>query len=70
MLSLAKDEEGIQLIVDLNSAKDEKDVEKGKWKQKSIEDILGIPILKKRGGRKKQNCVMYRSVVAAAALPI
>lgn len=34
--------EGIKLIVDLNPSDEAKDTGKGKWKQKSINDILGI----------------------------
>lgn len=41
--------------------------------EKSIEEMPGIPTSKKRGGikkPKKQKCVIFRSVVAAAALSI
>lgn len=35
--------EGIKLIVDLNPSEEAKDTGKGKWKQKSMNDSLGIP---------------------------
>ncbi|KAI8526178.1 hypothetical protein RHMOL_Rhmol13G0288800 [Rhododendron molle] len=47
-----------------------------KKKQKTIEDLLGIPKekntknTKKGGGRKKQKCVVFRAAAAAAALSV
>ncbi|KAI8562171.1 hypothetical protein RHMOL_Rhmol03G0014000 [Rhododendron molle] len=50
-----------------------KDVCKPKRKQKSVEEILGIPkpSTKRKGGRrKKQKCVVFRSAIAATALSV
>lgn len=57
--------DGIQLTVDLdlNPAKVVKDSEKGKWKQKSIDKILGIP-KQKKSEKNMQSCVLFRSTVA------
>ncbi|KAI8552656.1 hypothetical protein RHMOL_Rhmol06G0282900 [Rhododendron molle] len=47
-----------------------------KKKQKTIEDLLGIPKAKntkntkKGGGRKKQKCVVFRAAAAAVALSV
>lgn len=41
--------EGIQFLVDLNPADDAKDPGKGKWKQKSIEKILGHSYFQEEG---------------------
>lgn len=70
---LNNDVEGIQLTVDLDfiPPNEVKDFEKGKWKKKSIDQILGIPKSKKKGKKKKQSRVLFRStVVVAVALPI
>lgn len=48
-------------------------ISKGKRKQKSIEEILGLSKTNgvKRGGKRgKQKCVVFRSAVAAAALSV
>ncbi|KAI8550189.1 hypothetical protein RHMOL_Rhmol06G0085500 [Rhododendron molle] len=50
--------------------KEVKDSENGKWKQKSIEQILGIPKTKKKDEKKIQSYVLFRSTVIAAAVPI
>ncbi|KAI8561024.1 hypothetical protein RHMOL_Rhmol04G0303500 [Rhododendron molle] len=50
-----------------------KEVCKPKRKQKSVEEILGIPkpSTKRKGGRrKKRKCVVFRSAIAAAALSV
>lgn len=67
-----EDVEGIQWTVDLDliPPNEVKDSEKGKWKKKSIDQILGIPKSKKKGEKKKQSRVLFRSAVAAVALPI
>ena len=56
-------------ILEINTNLDDKP----KRKQRSIEEILGIPksVKSKRGGRKsKQRCVVFRSAMAAAALSV
>ncbi|KAI8551205.1 hypothetical protein RHMOL_Rhmol06G0167200 [Rhododendron molle] len=55
---------GIRLCVDHNSTAEVKQ----KWKHKSIEHMLGILKPKKRGGKRKQKCVQFRSAVTIAAL--
>lgn len=44
-------------------------LDKPKRKQKSVEELLGLPKTKK-GGRKKKKSVVFKSAIAAAALSI
>lgn len=55
--------------MDLNPIEEIKDTGKEKWKQKSVETMLGFPKSKMKGGKKKQSDLL-RSTVAIAALPL
>ncbi|KAI8524000.1 hypothetical protein RHMOL_Rhmol13G0115300 [Rhododendron molle] len=67
-LTHVKSIDGIQLVVDLDPAKKAKEMGKGNSKHQPCEKMLGIPKSKKKVGRKKKKCVMFRSAIAAAAL--
>lgn len=42
---------------------------KSKRKQKTVEELIGIPKSKK-GGKNKRKCVVFRSAIVAAALSV